>query len=70
MIDAVRHKTGNFRITKKAQPIQMTDNAALYAMPRIALDNAIECDASNQPERKLYWRRCAMLAQFELRRRS
>jgi len=33
-------------------------------------DNAIECEVSNQQERKLYWLRGVMLAQDELRRRS
>ena len=32
--------------------------------------NRLECEVSNQPERQLYWLRCAMLAQDELRRRS
>ena len=48
----------------------MTDDSALDAMPHVALDNAIECEISNQPERKLYWVRCAMLAHDELGRRS
>jgi len=55
---------------RKAEVIQMTDDAALDEMLHVALDNAIECEVSNQPERKLYWLRCAMLAQDELRRRS
>jgi len=46
----------------------MTDNAALDEMLHVALDNAIACEASNQPERQPYWLRCAMLAQDEITR--
>ena len=48
----------------------MTDDSALDAMLYVVLDNAIECEISNQPKRKLYWLRCAMLAHDELRRLS
>jgi hypothetical protein len=48
----------------------MTGDAGLHEMLHIALDNATECEVSNQPERQLYWLRCAKLAQDELRRRS
>jgi len=44
----------------------MTDDSPLDAMLYVALDNAIECEISNQPD----WLRCAMLAHDELRRRS
>jgi len=53
---------------RKAEVIQMTDNAALDEMLHVALDNAIACEASNQPERQPYWLRCAMLAQDEITR--
>ena len=45
------------------------DKAPDETLP-VALDNAIECELSNQPERKPYWLRCAMLAQDELGMRS
>jgi hypothetical protein len=41
-----------------------------FMMLHVALDNAIECEVSNQPEQQLYWLRCAKFAQDELRRGS
>jgi hypothetical protein len=64
---ATHWSPGNHR---EAEAIQMTDDSALDEMLHVALDNAIDCEVSNKPERQLYWLRCAMLAQDELRRRS
>jgi|SRR5215469_7655989 hypothetical protein len=36
-----------------------TDDSTLDEMRHVALDNAIACEVSNQPERQLYWLRCA-----------
>ena len=55
------HRSADYH--RKAEAIQMTDDSALDEMAHAALDNMIECEASNQPERQLYWLRCAMLAQ-------
>jgi len=54
---------------KKAEAIRMTDDKALDEMLHVALENAIGCEVTNQPERGLYWLRCAMLAQDEINRR-
>ena len=51
---------------RMAAPAQSQHHEKLH----VALDNAIECEVSNQPERQLYWLRCAKLAQDELWRRS
>ena len=48
---------------KKAEAIRMTDDKALDEMLHVALENAIGCEVTSQPERGLYWLRCAMLAQ-------
>ena len=55
---------------RKAEAIQMTEDSALDEIPHVTLDNPNECEPRNQPGRQLYWLRCAMLAQDELRRRS
>jgi hypothetical protein len=55
---------------KKASRIRDTSDEALGQMLHTAMENAIHCEVTDQPERQLYWFRCAMLAQDEITRRA
>jgi hypothetical protein len=54
---------------KKANRIQLTLDDDLDVMLHVALENAIKYEGTN-PDRHLYWLRCAMLAQDEIIRRA
>jgi hypothetical protein len=54
---------------RKADRIQDTADEALDGMLHVALENAIKYEGTN-PDRQLYWLRCAMLAQDEITRRG
>jgi len=50
--------------------IQSTDVTALDEMLHVALENAVASEVAGNDERRLYWLRCAMLAQDEMTRRK